>query len=321
MSAARRVAIQGLLIARTLACALPPSLSLAMAEALGRAWWAVDARRRARARANIAAALGDSVDAHARAHIERAAFAAMLRVPVEVAWFGRLLGSVRQLEANTVREGDWDGFLADVAAGRGGLLLGGHFGNWEVGGHAVRLHGVPLVVVARPLDDARLDALATHHRGGRGGVVGHRGRARHLVGALRRNAWVGLLLDQNAGTSGVFVPFFGMPASTYGAPLRAAQQAGRPVWFGSARRLPGMMRFALRLDRVDVGRPDADRATLEHALAQVNQHLERAVRAAPDQYNWLHRRWKTRPRGEAPDARLPRYDHHAEQQGARSGVG
>ena len=311
MSAARHVAILGLLTARALVCALPPALSLAIAEGLGRAWWAVDARRRARARANLAAALGDAVTARERARLERAAFAAMLRVPIEVAWFGRLLASVRQLDVRTHREGDWDGFLADVHAGRGGLLLGGHFGSWEVGGHAVRLHGVPLIVVARPLDDARLDALATHHRGGRGGVVGHRGRARHLVGALRRNDWVGVLLDQNAGQAGVFVPFFGMPASTYGAPLRAAQQAGRPVWFGSARRLPGTLRFALRLDRVDVGPPDADRATLERALAQVNAYLERAVREAPGQYNWLHRRWKTRPPGQAADVRLPRYDHHA----------
>lgn len=310
MSAARHVAILGLLTARALVCALPPALSLALAEGLGRAWWAVDARRRARARANLGAALGADVTTSEHGRLERAAFAAMLRVPIEVAWFGRLLGSVRQLDAHTVREGDWDGFLADVRAGRGGLLLGGHFGNWEVGGHAVRLHGVPLIVVARPLDDARLDALATHHRGGRAGIVGHRGRARHLVGALRRNEWVGLLLDQNAGQAGLFVPFFGMPASTYGAPLRAAQQAARPVWFGSARRLPGTLRFALRLDRVDVGPPEADRATLERALTQVNAHLERAVRAAPGQYNWLHRRWKTRPPGEAADARLPQYDHH-----------
>jgi KDO2-lipid IV(A) lauroyltransferase len=294
----------------TLVRAVPPRAALALADAGGSLWWLVDGRRRRRARANLDAALGATHTLRERRRLERDAFRSMLRVPLEVEWFDRLLRTRRQIEARTERSGDWDAFLADVEAGRGGLLLGGHLGNWEVGGHALRVFGVPLAVVARPLDNALLQAHAMARRGGARGVIAHRGRGARLLGALREGRWLGVVIDQNAGTGGTFVPFFGMTASTEAAPLRAAQHAALPVYLGAALRRAGPLCYTLHVERLDVGPPHADRARLHAGLTELHERLEAHIRRAPGEYNWLHRRWKTRPPGEAPDARLPAYDHH-----------
>ncbi len=307
----RRFAVPALSVAAMLIRSVPPVAAIAAAEVGGRLWWSLDRRRRKRTRENLRAAYGDTRSERERRHLERAAFASMLRVAVETAWAERLLATPRQFASRTVREGDWDGLRKDVERGRGGLLLGGHFGNWELGGRSAHVHGVPMLIVARPFDQLGLDRFVARHRGGHRAVLGHRGRASGLVGALRRGSWVGALIDQNAGPQGVFVPFFGLLASTPAGPVRAAQQAGAPVWFGTVRRLAAPLHFALRLDRIDVGPPDADRDRLAEAVATIVAHLERAVREAPEQYNWLHRRWKSRPPGEAPNPRLPVYDHHA----------
>jgi KDO2-lipid IV(A) lauroyltransferase len=130
---------------------------------------------------------------------------------------------------------------------------------------------------------------------------------RDVVAAVRRGAWVGVLADQNAGRRGEFVPFFGLPASTFRFAATIAARHGFPVYFAAAIRRGGRFRYEYKIHRWQapegLSRHDAERQILEAYSAR----LEAWAREVPEQYLWLHRRWKTRPPGEAPGPHLPAY--------------
>lgn len=183
-----------------------------------------------------------------------------------------------------------------LAAGRGVVLLTGHFGNWELGGAAVAARGIPIDVVARaqnnPLFDARLNAT----RAGLGmRVVDRRGSTKTLLRSLRDGRVVALVADQNVQSAGVFVPFFGVPAATARGPALLASRTGAAIVFAAAIRCPGgVARYRVVMHPIEPPPADeanADRIVLERYLA----HLEAVIRLHPEQYLWAHRRWKTRP--------------------------
>jgi KDO2-lipid IV(A) lauroyltransferase len=183
-----------------------------------------------------------------------------------------------------------------LEAGKGVVLLTGHFGNWEIGGAALAARGVPLDVVARsqnnPLFDARLNAMRT----GLGmRVVDRRGSTKTLLRSLREGRVVALVADQNVQSAGVFVPFFGIPAATARGSALLATRTGAALIFAAAVRLPGgRARYRVTLTPIEPPPPDAsdpDLLVLERYLG----HLEAAIREHPAQYLWAHRRWKTRP--------------------------
>ena len=169
---------------------------------------------------------------------------------------------------------------------------------------------VPCRVVVRPIENRFLNARAAGSRGGEGGIIAKRGAVRTMLRTLKEGGWVGVMADQNAGRGGVFVPFFGLRASTYAAPAVLAVRADVPLYLGAILRLPGRpISFALhlkRLDRSDLGRTQEPEAADRLLRASMRQ-LEEYVRLAPGQYNWVHRRWKTRPPGEPADTILPDY--------------
>jgi len=187
---------------------------------------------------------------------------------------------------------------APLARGQGVVLLTGHLGNWEVGGAALAVREISLDVVARrqnnPLFNARLnrtrEALGMR-------VVDRSGSTKTLLRALRSGRVVALVADQNVLTGGVFVDFFGVPAATARGPALLAQRAGAAVVFATALRLPGLRsRYHVALHPLDPPDPELDpeAATLD-LLQRYLLALEEAIRAAPDQYLWAHKRWKTRP--------------------------
>jgi Kdo2-lipid IVA lauroyltransferase/acyltransferase len=191
-----------------------------------------------------------------------------------------------------------DRLEAAVAAGTGAVLVTGHFGNWEIGGASVAARGVPLDVVAQRQANPHFDGLINRARERLGMTVIRRGGAtKGALRSLRAGRVVALVADQDARRSGVFVPFFGRPASTHRGPAVLALRSGAPVFMGTAvRRDDGGYRVTIRPVPVpgpDTGEADerAGRLTAELAAA-----LESAVREEPGQYLWHHRRWKTRPR-------------------------
>jgi KDO2-lipid IV(A) lauroyltransferase len=186
-------------------------------------------------------------------------------------------------------------FKTAAAQGRGVLILTAHYGNWELLAAAHGLTGLPLSIVIRPLDHPLLDDLAARFRRRSGAeLIIKRQAVREVLQALRRQRMVGVLLDQNATRAeGVFVPFFGVPASTSKGLAVLALRTGAPVVPVFLRRDPDR-----RGHRMDVGAPippptDGDVATY---TATFNQVLEAAIRRAPEQWLWMHARWRTQPK-------------------------
>jgi len=184
---------------------------------------------------------------------------------------------------------------AAAAHGRGILLLSGHYGNWELLGAGIALMPFGLSVVMRPLDHPLLDRVVARFRK-RGGVelITKRRGLRDVLEALRRGRMVGILLDQNASRGqGVFAPFFGVPASTSKSLAVISLRTGAPVIPVFIRRQPDG-RHRVEIEPAVPPPPDGDVVVY---TASFNHAIEAAIRQAPEQWFWLHRRWKTRPEG------------------------
>lgn len=281
--------------------AVPEAVALRAGAALGWVAGSVLRIRRAVVDANLRLAFPDR-PARWRRRVARASYAHLGR---EAATMFRMAGmDAGAIVARTDVEG-LDALRAAVAEGKGAVLLTGHLGSWEMGGAAVAARGIPLVGVAKPMANRRFDADLTAARERLGMEIVDTGAApRRVLRALSEGRVVGLVADQNAGANGLFVPFFGHPASTHRGPSLFAVRSGAPLFVGSCVRLPGArQRYRVRMERVPppgAGDDERDVRLLTEAHTAV---LERAVRQAPEQYFWQHKRWKTRPAPEpAPGA-------------------
>ena len=164
---------------------------------------------------------------------------------------------------------------------------------------------LPLRVVVRRLDNPALNAIATHARGGDPVLIRKRGGIRDMIHALRAGNWVAMAVDQNAGFHGEFVPFLGVPASTFPTPAVLAQRLGVPIYAAVCICHPGRQYgFEIHVERVPDVPADGD---IRPTLVQINERLERHIRAVPEQYVWCHRRWKTRPPKTQPGPGEPVY--------------
>ncbi len=190
-----------------------------------------------------------------------------------------------------------DHLKAAAAHGRGILLLTAHLGNWELLAAAHARTGYAASVVVRPLDSAVLDRVVTRFRE-RGGVevIPKRRALRGVRDALRRGRMVGILLDQNASRrEGVFVPFFGEPASTSKSLALLALWSGAPVVpVFIQRETVGSHRVTIEpaLPPPATGDREEDVAAFTAAFSRV---VESRIRQSPEQWFWMHRRWRTRP--------------------------
>lgn len=188
-------------------------------------------------------------------------------------------------------------FEKALHAGRGVLFAAAHLGNWELSAFAHAWMAAPMNVVVRPLDNPRIDALVEQRRGLSGNrPIGKKDFARAILKALAANQAVGILIDQNeAIDSGVFVDFFGVKACAGAGFAKFAYHSGATVIPGFALWNEAERRWVLRFypPVPMTGDVAADTQAL-HAV------LEAVIREYPDQWLWIHRRWKTRPPGEAP---------------------
>ena len=188
-------------------------------------------------------------------------------------------------------------FEEALRRGRGVLFATAHLGNWELSAFAHALFQGPMSVVVRPLDNPLIDRLVERRRALTGNQpILKRDSARAILKALAANQAVGILIDQNASAdSGVFVDFFGVPACAGTGFAKIAAHSGAAVIPGFALWSEAEGRYVLRFyPPVEiVGDAARDTATLQ-------ARLEEVIRAFPDQWLWIHRRWKTRPPGAPP---------------------
>jgi KDO2-lipid IV(A) lauroyltransferase len=188
-------------------------------------------------------------------------------------------------------------FDAALRAGRGVLFATAHLGNWELSAFAHALLAAPMNVIARPLDNPLIDTLVERRRALTGNrLLFKKDFARGILKALASNQAVGILIDQNSALDkGVFVKFFGIPACAGTGFAKIAAHSGAAVIPGFALWSEQERRYVLRFYPPVPVSGDAGRDT-----QALQCQLEEAIRAHPDQWLWIHRRWKTRPPGEAP---------------------
>jgi KDO2-lipid IV(A) lauroyltransferase len=196
----------------------------------------------------------------------------------------------------------WEEAEGALDEGRGLLLVTGHYGNWEIAAAAVAARGVPIAAIVRRQGNRLVDERLQELRRSLGVETIYQSQAATQVPRLlRANGVIGIVGDQDARRAGIFVPFFGRPASTHRGPALFALRLNAPVFSCIARRLPGpKVRYEIAGERVDVTRTGDLENDVTALTAELAIRLERQVRQAPEQYFWFHKRWKSRP--PAPDA-------------------
>ena len=248
---------------------------------------------------NLRTALPDLTDED-RKRILRGCFENLGRLLVEFSHFPDLhKGNISQF---VVHDG-LENYLEGIRRGRGIIFMTAHFGAWELSAFAHSLYGYPLKFVVRPIDNARVDALITRYRTLGGNVPIHRRIAgRDILKALRNNEAVGILFDQNTTSDeGIFVDFFEIPAATTPAIASFALRTGAAVLPGFLIWEESLGKHRLRFDPpvklIETGDLALD---VSENTKLFNTILEGYVRKYPDQWLWIHRRWKTRPEGDPP---------------------
>jgi len=223
--------------------------------------------------------------------------------------FGRMLADFAHFpywnRENIERLIIYDGFENFEHArrqGRGVLFITAHFGNWELGSFAHGVYGYPCHFIVRELDNPLIDALINRYRCLSGGkAIEKRDFAREVLRAFKQGEAVGILIDQNMlAADGVFVDFFGCLACTSTGPARIAQKTGAPIVLGLVIWDSKTKKYRLRFDPVEWIKTEDPEQEILVNTANLTRRIEGYVRRYPDQWLWVHRRWKTRPPGEPP---------------------
>lgn len=248
--------------------------------------------RRRVALENLAMALPERSEAERRA-IARGTYITMARVALEaLADKHRMPPGWEQEEV--VGTEAWKSLQAHLATGKGALLVTGHFGNWELLGEIFANRGMAINALVRPLKGAFNMRIAENRVRAGGGLIYPKGAVQETVAALNRGECVYMLLDQAIPNKGVFVPFFGRLASTTPAMAIASQKTGVPAWVVMGVRDGVRMRVHIEGPFPPPAAEEGKDPITEHTAA-VTAALERVIRQYPEQWLWLHRRWKFAP--------------------------
>jgi KDO2-lipid IV(A) lauroyltransferase len=229
-----------------------------------------------------------------RERITTGVFDSVARLVVTFARFPQI---TRANVAEWIRYEGLENFQQAHARGKGVLVATGHFGNWELSAFAHAYLVAPMQIVVRPIDNPRIDALVESRRELSGNrAIAKKDAARGIMRALREGDAVGVLIDQNTTPDqGVFIEFFGVKACAGSAFVKLAHHSGAAVVPGYALWSDKERRYVLHFEPAVEMTGDVQQDT-----QQVHSRLEAAIRKHPDQWLWIHRRWKTRPPGEGP---------------------
>jgi len=274
-------------------------MARAVGIALGLTVYGLHGRLRRVGLRNLALAFPEMSERERR-RLLRGEFVSLGRQLAEVCLFPRY---TRENVSRVVVYDGFENFERAYARGKGVLFLTGHLGAWELSAFAHSLQGHPLSIVMRSLDNPYVDTLLQRYRTMHGNrTVDKDDFVRGLLSAMRAGETVGILMDTNmTPPQGVFVDFFGIAACTASGLARialktdAAVVPGFTVWDAKLRK------YILRFDpAVELIRTSDNEADIVANTARFTRVIEDSVRRYPDQWLWVHRRWKTRPPGEPP---------------------
>ena len=235
---------------------------------------------------------------HAR--ILRGEFTSLGRQLAEVCKFPQY--SIENIDEIVVYDG-FENYERALARGKGVLFLTGHIGGWELSAFTHSLHGHPVHIVMRPMDNVYLDRLIRRYRTLHGNkTVDKDDFVRGLLAAMKQGETVGILMDTNmTPPQGVFVDFFGIPACTATGLARIALRTDAAVVPGFTLWDPGLGKYRLRFDpALELIRTNDIEADVIANTQLFTKVIEDYVRRYPEQWLWVHRRWKTRPAGQPP---------------------
>jgi len=272
--------------------AVPRRRAAKLADVFGRLWYRLDARHRQVALRNLAQAFGQEKSSAERKSLARKAFSNLMRIPFEIGW------SMKWKEQDCLSYFDIEGKERIRAArqkGRGLLILTGHMGNWELLPPMVLMLGVPATTTYRPLKFAPADTFFLQLRSRFGSrMVPKKQAMRKILRALQKEECVCMLFDQTSRrATGAFVDFFGRKAWTNTGLALLALKTEAPV-------LPAFVIRDGDRFRVEIGNEiplvksgSKARDVLENTR-QYNKALEQIIRRYPEQWFWVHNRWKER---------------------------
>lgn len=186
--------------------------------------------------------------------------------------------------------------------GKGVLFLTGHMSAWELAPFAQALYGYPLHFLVRPIANRRVDELINGYRCRSGNQPIEKNRsARSILKILGEGGTIGVLSDHNTSHESVFVNFFGTPAATTSGLARIALHTDAAVVPGFLSWDSDIRKYRLRFEpTVELARTGDEEADVIENTARFTRVIEDYVRAHPEQWLWVHKRWKTRPPGENP---------------------
>lgn len=279
---------------------LPIDAALALGGGLSRLWPLVLPKHKRRILEHLQLCLGDELSPDEREKIAVGCLDHWTRFAMELLHGPNLIHRWswnRYIEPVNLREG-----LDYLLSGKPAILVTGHFGNWELVGHLIAGFGLPIAAVMRPLDNPLLNRFVVKTRSVHGlRLIDKRGAVMEAEKLIKNGVTLAFIADQDAGRKGVFVDFFGQPASTYKSIGFLALQHDIPILAGYARRIGPGFRYEVGIETMI--RPEEWKGQ-DDPLRWVTQRYMSAIEASARrdlaQYLWIHRRWKSRPRRHKP---------------------
>ena len=277
----------------------PVETNLKTARIMGDIWWLLMKRHRDRALDNLRPALGARYDEAQLLKIARRSFEHFAQVYlVEMVMTPRMINQwswSRYVELHNLESA-----LRELLADRGVIMLTAHFGNYELLGHTIARLGLPLNAVMRPLDNPLVNEFLVSSREA-GGVklLYKKGASESADEIIESGGTLCFISDQDAGRKGVFADFFGRKASWYKSIGLLAMRQRVPLVVGyAAREKPGF-HYGITVERIIQPAEWDEQDDPLLWITQTFAHaLETGIRRHPEQYLWMHRRWKSRPRSE-----------------------
>lgn len=270
---------------------LPRSVSLMVGEGIGSLVYLAGIRRRV-TQENLAQAYPE----FSAQQVGRIARACYRHFGALLAEFARLSLLRFQNVAELVDVEGWDVLDAALSRGKGGIVVSGHLGNWELMGASAAARGYPVSYVVTGQENPRVERLMDRMRESAGvRIIRRKDAVKGVLKALKENQLVAILSDQDAHEAGAFVPFFGRLASTpKGAATFALRTGANLIFAESYRRGRDRLKVTYELISRDDLPDDQDGAVCE-LTRRFTVRLEEAIRRHPEQWFWMHRRWKTHP--------------------------
>lgn len=281
-----------------------PDSNLETAASIGRVMYRVDKRHRIRTIDHLRIAFPEQSREELEPLAERV-MERLVQLAVEVFHTPRVINP--DSWPDRISLGPMEPAMPLLNAGKPAILVTGHVGNWEVLGYFLSVLGYPCVAIARPFKQQLIYDWLIGIRERRGMRVISKWQATdQMIEVLSSGGMLGFIADQNAGDKGIFVPFFGKLASTYKSIGLLAIDRRVPVICGYSHRIgPG---FRHETGVVDVIMPEdweSHPDPLFYVTARYMRAIEQMVRLRPEQYLWMHRRWKSRPRFEQQGKPMP----------------